>query len=350
MLNQTVQAQRNMQINTQKPLVSVIIPTHNRSDALAQTLFGLAKQQFDQPWEVIVVNNRCTDDTDEVVQRQTFPVPLQLIHRKDIAGPAAARNAGAAVAAGDYLLFMDNDILVEPDFLKRHWSALSSHPGCWIVGQIVNLPEQERTPFGRFRRSLVPCDPPGQPVREAQGMTGQSLSLLRVDFEKLNGFDEGYDIASVEDIELAVRAWRAGIKILYVPDIIGLHNDWAGFSIRDYCQRQRTYTHCEPQFWKKYGKNYPKQELAFANLPVQWGTDSPRVLCGKLVKQFVALSPVQWLLFGTCDVLERWCPWKPLLWRLYRLLLAGAIYKGFREGLIKYDVKLEFTAHNGEGR
>lgn len=328
-------------MGTQKPLVSVIIPTHNRSEALAKTLSELAKQQFPQPWEVIVVNNCSTDDTDELVLRQAFPVSLRLTHRKDTTGPGAARNAGAAVSTGDYLLFMDNDILVQPDFVQRHWNALLSHPGCWIVGQIVNLPEQESTPFGRFRRSLSPYDPPDRPVREAQGVTGQSLSLPRADFERLHGFDEGFYSASVEDIELAVRAWQAGIKILYVPGIISVHNDWAGFTIRDYCQRQRTYAHCEPPFWQKYGKDYPKQEIVRANLPIRWGQDRPGLLFRKLLKKFVALSPVRWTLFGACDVLEHLCPWPPVLWRLYRLLLSGAIYRGFQEGLKLHNIKLD---------
>ena len=130
--------------------ISVVIPTHNRSDALAETLRALARQDFHGAWEAVVVNNRCTDDTDEVVGRQQFPVPLTLVHQ-DVPGPAAARNAGAEAARGRYLVFIDNDILVEPDFLRRHLAALEANPGCWVGGQVVNLPEQEATPFGRFR-------------------------------------------------------------------------------------------------------------------------------------------------------------------------------------------------------
>ena len=326
---------------SEKPLLSVVIPTHNRSDALRQTLSGLANQKFDHAWEVIVVNNLCTDDTDEVVERHTLKVPLKLIHRSDSSGPAAARNAGAAAATGDYLLFLDNDILVEPNFLQRHWDALLSHPGCWIVGQIVNLPEQEKTPFGRFRKSLVPFDPPDRPIREATGVTGQSLSMPRVDFERLNGFDETFKAASVEDIDMAVRAWQSGIKILYVPQIVGVHNDWAGFDIRAYCERQRTYSHCEPPFWKKYGAAYPKRELLRVNLPISWSKDSPGTISRKILKKVVGLRPIQSTLFKTCDVLESVCPWPPILWRLYRLLLASAIFVGFQEGLTRYNVHLD---------
>src|SRR5437870_12215602 len=144
---------------------SVIIPTHNRADALGLTLANLARQQFTEPWEVIVVNNRCTDNTDALVESQNFPVSLRLVH-EDTPGAAAARNAGAAHAKGQYLLFIDNDVLVEPDFMRCHLVALEAHPRAWIVGQLVNLPEQEGTPFGRFRKSLFPFIPPEESIRE----------------------------------------------------------------------------------------------------------------------------------------------------------------------------------------
>jgi GT2 family glycosyltransferase len=324
----------------QKPLISVVIPTHNRSDALAQTLSKLAEQEFTEPWEVIVVNHRCTDDTDEVVRRQKFPTTLRLVHRGDTPGVAAARNAGAAAAVGQYLLFLDDDILVEPDFLRRHSDALKAHPGCWIMGQLMNLPEQERTPFGRFRRSLFSYDPPNSPLTESRGMTGQSISMPRADFERTGGFDETFSIASVEDFDLAMRANKLGIKILYAPAIMGIHNDWAGFTIRDYCQRQQTYTRCEPLLWAKYGEQHPRPMLVYENYPPRWGTDSARLLLRKMSKRVAGAPPVRVVLFGACGLLERVWPWPPVLWQLYRFLLSGAIYKGFQEGLESHQIKL----------
>jgi GT2 family glycosyltransferase len=331
-------------MTAQNPFISVVIPTHNRSDALGQTLSKLAAQQFDRTWEVVVVNHRCTDDTDEVVGRQTFPVPLRLVHREDTPGVAAARNAGARAAIGDYLLFLDDDILVESDFLQRHTDALVAHPGCWIMGQLMNLPEQERTPFGRFRRTLFSYDPPESPLTESHGMTGQSISMPRADFERLGGFDESFSIASVEDFDLAMRANKLGIKILYVPAIMGIHNDWAGFTIRDYCQRQQSYTRSEPLLWKKYGENHPRPTLVYENYPPRWGKDSPGLLLRKCSKRLAGTSAVRAVLFGACGVLERMCPWPPVLWRLYRVLLSGSIYQGFQEGLAVHKINL-----NGSG-
>src|SRR5262249_1563501 len=171
--------------------ISVVIPTHNRSDALAKTLLKLSEQQFTESWELIVVNNRCDDDTDEVVRRRHFPAPLRLIHEEK-PGVAAARNAGIAVARGRHIILLDNDILVEPDFLRRHYDLLLANPGCWIMGQVVNLPEQGATPFGKYRQSLYGYIPRESAGGEAYWLAGSNISLPRSDWERLGGFDERF--------------------------------------------------------------------------------------------------------------------------------------------------------------
>ncbi|MBV8857738.1 MAG: glycosyltransferase [Acidobacteria bacterium] len=313
---------------------TVVIPTHNRSDALAETLPALARQDFDGAWEAVVVNNRCTDDTDEVVGRQSFPVPLALVH-EGVPGAAAARNAGAEVARGRYLVFIDNDILVEPDFLRRHLAALEANPGCWVGGQVVNLPEQEATPFGRFRKALNPFVPPEAGLSENEGITGQNLSLPRADFERLGGFDESFFTASGEDRELAMRARESGVRILFDPSNVVLHNDWAGSTIRDYCLRQRLYTLTEPLFWGKYGEDYPRIQLVRENLPPDLKRDGLKLAAWKRVKGLLGSRGGQAAVLGACAVAERALPWRPLLWRLYRMAIAGAIYRGFRDGMKK---------------
>ena len=310
--------------------ISVVIPTHNRSDALAKTLLNLSEQQFTESWEVIVVNNRSTDDTDEVVRGQRFPVPARLLHEEK-PGVAAARNAGIAVARGQYVVLLDNDILVEPDFLSRHYDLLLSNPGCWIMGQIVNLPEQCATPFGKYRQSLYGYIPRESPGGEAYWLNGNSVSLPRSDWGRLGGFDERFSWG--EDYDFAVRAWDAGIKILFRPSIVAIHNDWAGFSIGDYCRRQRLYSQSEPLFWKKYGDRRLRMDLARQNLPPDWRRDNPVLFAKKLVKNALAAKRWQAILSSACAFLERSWPWPPLLHRLYRLMLAVATYQGFQEGL-----------------
>jgi GT2 family glycosyltransferase len=282
------------------------------------------------------------DDTDEVVRAQRFPAPLLLIHEEK-PGASAARNAGIAAARGRYIVLVDDDILTEPDYIRRHYDLLRSNPGCWITGQVVNLPEQCATPFGKYRESLQPYVPRESAGREDHRFTANNASLPRADWERLGGFDEIYTGAGVEDYEFAVRAWDAGIKILFCPSIVSIHNDWAGFSIEDYCLRQRMGNRFMPLLWQKYGDRLAKLKLVRRNLPPDWRLDGPALFVNKLAKSALAAKHCQSILSGACEFLERNWPWPPILHRLYKLMVAVAIYQGYQEGIARYG------AGNGRG-
>ena len=106
-------------------VLSIVIPTHNRSDVLSRTLQGLAGQSVTVPWEVIVVNNRCEDETDRVVAAMatTFPCDLRLVH-EDMPGASAARNHGVRSARGSVLVLLDDEIFLRDGQLAR---ALADH-------------------------------------------------------------------------------------------------------------------------------------------------------------------------------------------------------------------------------
>ncbi|HEY8558967.1 MAG TPA: glycosyltransferase [Pyrinomonadaceae bacterium] len=320
-------------------LISVVIPTHNRADALELTLAHLSGQDFSGKWEAIVVNNNCTDNTDEVVKsfKEKFPVPLHLIH-ESVPGPAAARNAGARKAEGEVIVFIDNDILVRGDFIERHYNRIQENPGCWFVGQVINLPEQESTVFGRYRKHLFPEVPADNGLKKIEGITGQTTSMRREDFDKLGGFDENFHVASGEDHELALRAQESGTIIYFDPGIIVLHNDWAGSSIRDFCRRQRLYTQTEPFFWKKYGEKTPRIEMVRKNLPPALKRDGVKLFLWKKTKGVLASDAGQSSIIKLCELSEKMLPAPKILWKLYRLAIAGAIYKGFQEGLAIYSI------------
>ncbi len=316
---------------------SVVVPTHNRADALAQTLFHLSKQEFSQNWEVVVVNNNSTDDTDAVVEsrREMFPVSLRLIHEKT-PGAAAARNSGARAARGKYLIFIDNDILTPIDFLSRHLNALEKFPGSWIAGRAKNLPEQQNTIFGRYIKSLYSpsaAEDDSSAIKETNEMTAANVSMRREQFDGLGGFDENFHVASGEDRELALRAVEAGIKILFDPQNVVLHDDWAGTSIRDYCKRQQIYTQTEPFFWRKYGDRTPRFEMVKKNLPPELKRDGLKLFAWKNVKRILGGDLGQSAVINLCEISERVLPDSAVSRRLYRLAVAGAIYRGFQEGL-----------------
>lgn len=314
--------------------LTVVIPTHNRSSALDLTLVKLSEQIFSGTWELIVVNNNSTDDTEQVVSewQHKFPVELKLI-RETKPGAAAARNAGAAMAVGEYLVFLDNDIHVAPDFLSRHLNSLEKYRGSWIFGSTVNSSEFESTPFALYRRSLGLERPNQNSDTDLGGLSAANLSLPRADFNRLGGFDTNFFVASGEDRDLGMRAVSDGIRLVFDPLIIGIHQDWAGSTIRDFCLRQRMYAQTEPYFWRKYGDRAPRLELVNANLPANLRHDGLRSFIRKKIKQAIGSDLGQWFIIGCCEVTEQVFPIKRITWPLYRMAIAGALNRGFREGL-----------------
>lgn len=315
--------------------ISVVIPSHNRSDALALTLEYLARQLFAGRWEVIIADNNSSDDTAAVIEahKKGFPVELKSVSEK-IPGASAARNAGARIAQGDYLIFLDNDILTEPDFLQRHFDALRKYPDSWLNGQFVNLPEQEKTTFGEFRRRFFPVLERSAAVQEKQVLGGQNFSLPHAHFIALGGFDN--DLQTGEDFDLVMRGReKLGIRPLIVPSIVVTHNDWAGWTFSDFCRRQEIYYETEFSFWQKHGDKHHRLELVRENLPVNRREDSIKLIVRKNIKRFLSNSAIQKILLRLSSVLEQSKLSRPLLWRLYEIILAGAIHRGFEIGRIK---------------
>ena len=136
-----------------RPRATVVVPTFERKDTLLRTLEALRVQDCPaESWEAVVVDDGSRDGTPAAVEAwiERSGAAVRYV-RQENRGAAAARNRGAAEAAGEHLLFIDNDIRVPRDFVSRHLSMLAQNPGCWIVGKIKNAPGLRDTPFGRYR-------------------------------------------------------------------------------------------------------------------------------------------------------------------------------------------------------
>jgi glycosyltransferase involved in cell wall biosynthesis/GT2 family glycosyltransferase len=321
---------------------TIIIPTFNRWDALEETLAALARADYPaNRWEVIVVDDGSTDDTEASIGRWIEQAAIQVRYvRQTNSGPAAARNRGALEARGDALIFIDNDILVKPDFVRAHVDALAAHPGCWVMGRVVHPPELRRTAFGRYRDSVWEAFHEAhtdERVSETSGMTAANVSMPAADFHRLGGFDEDFTIASCEDCDLGIRARQAGIRVVYDPRIIVLHNDWA-VSLDRFCERQRLYSISDALLWRKYGSASPRVHLVQENAPVDLKADRSSLIVKKSLKRILATRPGTTLTRLACTVAERIAPDTKLSRRAYDTAVGVAIFQGVREGLHRYRV------------
>jgi glycosyltransferase involved in cell wall biosynthesis len=115
--------------------ITVAICTWNRAKLLDQTLAAICKLEVPTgvEWEILIVNNNCTDDTDEVIASYSTRIPVRIAFEAR-PGVSHARNAAVREAKGDYILWTDDDVLVYPDWICSYCEAIRSHPEAGFFG------------------------------------------------------------------------------------------------------------------------------------------------------------------------------------------------------------------------
>jgi glycosyltransferase involved in cell wall biosynthesis len=315
--------------------LSVLIPTFNRSEVLQETLRRLALQSVAVPWEVVVINNRCSDDTDAAVAgfAPIFPCTLRIVH-EERPGASAARNHGVRSARGTLLVFLDDDIWLDPGALQRAVADHAACPNLWFVARVLPLPEHLSTPFGAFLAAVDSHPPATDGFPEIEAFASGFAVVPRASLLQLGGYNEDYPTAALEDADMYIRAHAVGIKVCYDPDLVGTHNDWAGATLRDFCHRQRMYCQTAPLLARRFdGECHPWSALIAANSPPQQGFDGVAVIVRKRLKSLLSHRAPMAALFWTADLFEHPRCRRRLLWSVYRVTIAASMYGGFQEGV-----------------
>jgi hypothetical protein len=127
-------------------MITVAICTYNRADLLDRVLTRLAEIAKPRAcsWEVLVVNNHCTDQTDEVIAKHAASLPIRREYEAQ-AGLSNARNAAIDTARGKYIIWTDDDVLVGDDWLVAYEQAFAKWPEAAVFGGPVT-PWFEREP------------------------------------------------------------------------------------------------------------------------------------------------------------------------------------------------------------
>ena len=209
-----------------RPYFSIVVPTYNRLGRLRHVIAAIEKQAYPlDAYEVIVVSDGSTDGTDaylgslrSTVQLRWFPQPNR--------GPAAARNAGIQRAGGEFVVFIDDDVVPEPQLLSEHArSHREAGRDIVVFGPLLTPEGFEMAPWVRWEqemlmkgyRALLRGD---WPASARQFYTGNA-SLRRTHLLAAGGFDEG--LRRAEDVELAYRLADRGLDFVFNIDAAGMH-------------------------------------------------------------------------------------------------------------------------------
>src|SRR5713101_1126617 len=212
----------NHRTGTGKPLVSAIIPTHNRATLLPTALDSVYAQegigeQFDL--EVIVVDDASTDSTPNIV-RQSYPSARYIRLGKN-QGVSGARNSGLAASQGAFVAFLDDDDVWLPHRLRAQLPVLERHPEAGAVyGQVYypsrNRVGQEYPELSRARSGWV-----FKSLLMGNFMTVHSVLVRREALEKTGYFDER--LSSHEDWDMWLRL-SFHFPFLFLPGVVAVYN------------------------------------------------------------------------------------------------------------------------------
>ncbi len=218
-----------------QPLISAIICTHNRAGYLGGAIASLLGQTY-PTYEVIVVDNASTDDTQAVVDA-FLPQPTVTYVYESTLGLSTARNRGAAIARGRILAYLDDDAEASPHWLAALAEVFEQYPEAAIAGGHVSLiwPQGMAAPrwlSPTLSESLGTYDlgaairlitTPGQTPR------GLNYAVKKSFLDTVGGFDPqlgrvGKNLLSNEELHLTQQALAAGLEVLYVPQAQVAHN------------------------------------------------------------------------------------------------------------------------------
>jgi glycosyltransferase involved in cell wall biosynthesis len=213
---------------------SIAIATHNRAAELALTLSSL--QQLDtagaEAHEIIVVDNRSTDETEAVVRRfiPDFCGRLRYVHEPKL-GLSQARNRAVEEARYDVVAFLDDDVMVDPGWLRALQAAFRQDD-CAVVGGRAYLVFPGERPRWLTRRlegclTYVECGPVRR-AADAEELYGVNLSVRKRWFEEVGLFQTclgrvGTCLIGSEETDLLRRIGQAGGKLVYDPDAVVGH-------------------------------------------------------------------------------------------------------------------------------
>jgi glycosyltransferase involved in cell wall biosynthesis len=193
---------------------SIVIPTYNRLPILQKCLRAMEQQQFDLPYEILVVDDGSTDDTVNFLQTHRDEFPHVRLLQQDHGGAAGARNAGIAAAGEENtIVFIDSDLVVTSGFLAAHGLALAGNDRAFTYGRVINTCNFD--------------EPTSEPLKvtdlsAAYFATG-NVAIARHWLIEAGLFDTSFRQYGWEDLELGVRLKKLGLKIVQCPAAVGYH-------------------------------------------------------------------------------------------------------------------------------
>ena len=223
------------------PLVSVVIPVYRKLDLTLRCLKALAQAELADSFEVIVVDDASDDGTADALRAVEG---LVVAETPENVGYLRATNTGTALARGEFVLLLNNDVEVHPTAVSALVDALRRDASAGAAGARLLYPDGSLQEAGsitwsdgtgwNYGKGADPRSPAFAHVRRVDYCSAACLLVRRSALPGDGAFDERYAPAYYEDSDLAFTLRAGGLETIYVPDALVLHHEGAshGTSVR----------------------------------------------------------------------------------------------------------------------
>ncbi len=201
--------------------ISIVVPTYNRAGQLENLLRSFSKMKDINPYEVIIVDDRSTDNTEAIINRWCsfkHPFKTKYVVMERNGGPAKARNKGILESEGDAIAFTDSDCSVHPHWIKYLLRGLENDNGhIGIGGRVLPLGNDIFSKYYTFHRIL-------EPPQSRKYLVSANCIYWREPILEAGGFDEDITRPGGEDIGLSFKLFNRGYRFGFEDKAIVYHD------------------------------------------------------------------------------------------------------------------------------
>ena len=202
---------------TRASLITVVLCCHNGARTLADQLAALASQDYEGRWELVFVNDRSTDASVSIASSWSDRLPIRIVDTEGDGGLADARNFGGKAAAGDVLLFCDDDDIADRGWISAFAQAAREAPafGGFLEESVLNdsVVQGWRYPMTPGRLPIA--------FGLAQVPVGCNCGVSSSVFRDVGGFTAEFaQLGCGEDVDFFWRVQLAGHEVRYVPSAV----------------------------------------------------------------------------------------------------------------------------------
>jgi len=217
---------------TNRKNASIIVATYNRADIIEKTLHGMLNQDYPSDYEIIVINDGSTDNTNQILQKFSRYKKIRIYNLEKNSGPALARNIGIKAAKYPIIVIMDDDCIPEKNWLRKLISGFHGNVGI-------------TTSYSMYG--------------------GTSTAFLKKAIDEVGYFDESFPFSYREDSDLLFRILDRGYEIRYVKNakFKHLHNPPRTMKEKINYALKRIWVH---QYDVLLYKKHPERTKEFLNI------------------------------------------------------------------------------------